>query len=51
VVIGSNAFITRSVPEKTRVSVKDPELQFKAADQGKWERHAFTQEDSWDWVI
>jgi serine O-acetyltransferase len=51
VVIGSNAFITRSVPEKTRVSVKDPELQFKAADQGKWERRAFTQEDSWDWVI
>jgi serine O-acetyltransferase len=29
VVIGSNAFITESVPEKTRVSIKDPELQFK----------------------
>jgi serine O-acetyltransferase len=27
-VIGSNAFITKSVPEKTRVSVKNPELQF-----------------------
>ena len=29
VVIGSNAFVTRSVPEKTKVSVKSPELQFK----------------------
>ena len=51
VVIGSNAFITKSVPEKTRVSVKDPELQFKAAEQGKWERRVFAQDDSWDWVI
>ena len=30
VVIGSNAFITKSVPERTRVSVKNPELQFRA---------------------
>jgi serine O-acetyltransferase len=51
VVIGSNAFITQSVPEKTRVSVKDPDLQFKAAAQGKWERRIFAQDDSWDWVI
>lgn len=28
-VIGSNAFITSSVPEHTRVSIKNPELQFK----------------------
>jgi serine O-acetyltransferase len=51
VVIGSNAFITRSVPEKTRVSVKDPELQYKAAGEHAWERRVFSQEDSWDWVI
>ena len=51
VVIGSNAFITKSVPEKTRVSVKDPELQFKTAGDGKWERRVFAQDDSWDWVI
>ncbi|MDR2133736.1 MAG: serine acetyltransferase, partial [Treponema sp.] len=37
VVIGSNAFITRSVPEKTRVSVKNPELQFKTAEQSRGE--------------
>jgi serine O-acetyltransferase len=51
VVIGSNAFITKSVPEKTRVSVKDPELQFRTAEQANWEHREFTQEDSWDWVI
>ncbi len=28
-VIGSNAFITSSVPDETRVSIKNPELQFK----------------------
>ncbi|MDR0410642.1 MAG: serine acetyltransferase [Treponema sp.] len=29
VVVGSNAFITSSVPEKTKVSVKNPELQYR----------------------
>ncbi len=29
VVIGGNSFVTRSVPEQTRVSAKMPELQFK----------------------
>ena len=29
VVIGGNAFIVKSVPKHTRVSVKNPELQFK----------------------
>ena len=28
-VIGSNAFITSSVPDQTRVSIKNPELKFK----------------------
>ncbi len=28
-VIGSNAFVTSSVPSNTRVSIKNPELQFK----------------------
>lgn len=28
-VIGSNAFVTQSVPPKTRVSIKSPELRFK----------------------
>jgi serine O-acetyltransferase len=53
VVIGSNAFITKSVPEKTRVSVKDPELQFKS-DEGpedKGQSVEFKQEEFWDYVI
>jgi serine O-acetyltransferase len=51
VVIGSNAFITRSVPEKTRVSVKNPDLQFKTAEQSKGEHRELPQEEFWDWVI
>jgi serine O-acetyltransferase len=51
VVIGSNAFITRSVPEQTRVSVKNPELQFKTTEQSNWEQHELAQGESWDWVI
>jgi len=31
VIVGGNAFVTRSVPENTRVSVKNPELQFKSS--------------------
>ncbi|GHV51766.1 serine acetyltransferase [Synergistales bacterium] len=49
VVIGSNSFITKSVPEKTRVSVKNPELQFK---EDKNTRSAeFEQTEFWDFVI
>ncbi|MDR2495466.1 MAG: serine acetyltransferase, partial [Spirochaetaceae bacterium] len=33
VVIGSNAFVTQSVPENTKVSVKNPELQYKTDDR------------------
>lgn len=48
VVIGSNAFITKSVPEKTRVSVKNLEMQYKV-DQSA---HAEPAQDGfWDWVI
>ncbi|GGD98520.1 serine O-acetyltransferase [Paenibacillus nasutitermitis] len=46
VLIGSNVFITTSVPEGTRVSVKNPELVFK----GHTPRE-FVQEFTADWVI
>jgi serine O-acetyltransferase len=49
VVIGSNAFITKSVPERTRVSVKNPELQFK--DDGQKRNVEFPQGEFWDYVI
>jgi serine O-acetyltransferase len=29
VIVGSNAFITKSVPKRTKVSVINPELQYK----------------------
>jgi serine O-acetyltransferase len=51
VVIGSNAFVTKSVPEKTKVSVKNPELQFKSSTQDQWEHQELKQEEFWDWVI
>ncbi|MDR1647397.1 MAG: serine acetyltransferase [Zoogloeaceae bacterium] len=47
-VIGSNAFITQSVPAHTRVSVKDPELQFMKKKEAAVE---FRQEVFWDYVI
>lgn len=34
-VIGSNAFITSSVPDNTRVSIKNPELHFKVRGSGQ----------------
>jgi serine O-acetyltransferase len=49
VVIGSNAFITKSVPERTRVSVKNPELQFKENEQTR--NVEFSQGEFWDYVI
>jgi serine O-acetyltransferase len=49
VVIGSNAFITKSVPEKTRVSIKNPELQFKSDE--KVHAVELVQEEFWDYVI
>ncbi|GHV83076.1 serine acetyltransferase [Spirochaetia bacterium] len=51
VVIGSNAFVTKSVPERTRVSVKNPELQIKAPDQQNVEHKEFDQQEFWDYVI
>ncbi|MDR0563993.1 MAG: serine acetyltransferase [Azoarcus sp.] len=48
-VIGSNVFITQSVPARTRVSVKDPELQFMAKKQES--NVEFKQNVFWDYVI
>jgi serine O-acetyltransferase len=49
VVIGSNAFITKSVPEKTRVSVRNPELQFRTND--KTESVELEQDEFWVYMI
>ncbi|MDR1577064.1 MAG: serine acetyltransferase [Deltaproteobacteria bacterium] len=50
VVIGSNAFITKSIPEKTKVSVKNTELHFIADHKTEVAPEAL-QEEFWDYVI
>jgi serine O-acetyltransferase len=49
VVIGSNAFITKSVPDGTRVSVKNPELQYRSGKAGK--SLEFEQDEFWFYQI
>jgi serine O-acetyltransferase len=65
VVVGSNAFITQSVPQQTKVSVKNPELQYKKhAASGdcpdpcplkqngeQWTKKEFTQDPLWFYTI
>jgi serine O-acetyltransferase len=51
VVIGSNAFVTKSVPEKTKVSVKNPELQFKTSEALSEHKNLDLVDGFWDWVI
>jgi serine O-acetyltransferase len=51
VVIGSNAFVTKSVPEKTKVSVKNPELQFTSDGTSVPAHTELLQDEFWDWVI
>lgn len=49
VVIGSNAFIIKSVPSGTRVSIRNPELQFK--EDKKQQPVEFKQEEAWFYQI
>ncbi|MDR2338769.1 MAG: serine acetyltransferase [Deltaproteobacteria bacterium] len=49
VVIGSNAFITRSIPERTRVSVKNTDLRLMS--EKKEPTSDTLQEEFWDYVI
>jgi serine O-acetyltransferase len=48
-VIGSNVFIAASVPEYTKVSVKNPELQYK--DNNSVPRSELEQDEFWTWTI
>jgi serine O-acetyltransferase len=50
VVIGSNAFVTKSVPEKTKVSIRNPELQYKTDGQASVHSE-LNQSEFWDWII
>jgi serine O-acetyltransferase len=49
VVIGGNAFVIKSIPEKTKVSVKSPELLYK--NGGKSVLNELNQDDDWFYMI
>ncbi|WP_236355028.1 serine O-acetyltransferase EpsC [Konateibacter massiliensis] len=51
VVIGSNAFVTGSVPSKTKVSTKNPELQFKTSSKAEFEVKELIQNGFLDYII
>ena len=51
-VIGSNAFITKSIPEGTRVTIKNQELSYKTGDGNKvFETEEIDQDATWYYNI
>lgn len=50
-VIGGNAFITKSVPEGAKVSIKNQELRYKYDASQPVEKKDFDEEESWFYVI
>lgn len=46
-VIGSNVFITKSIQEGTRVSIKNQELQFKYGSKHEIQKNDLEQDESW----
>jgi serine O-acetyltransferase len=53
VIIASNAFVVKSVPECTKISIINPELQYKFADftNGTNSPTKLEKEKFWDYVI
>ncbi len=49
-VIGGNTFITSSVPPNTRVSIKNPEMEYRTADS-KIRKEEISQGEEWFYVI
>ncbi len=49
-VIGGNTFITSSVPADTRVSMKNPEMEYRTTDN-KRVREEVPQSDEWFYII
>ena len=50
-VIGGNAFITSSVPEGARVSIKTQELHIRFGSSSKSEKKEFENDDNWYYMI
>ncbi len=49
-VIGGNTFITSSVPPETRVSIKNPEMEYRTNDN-KRKREEIKQSEEWYYMI
>ena len=49
-VIGGNTFITSSVPPETRVSIKNPEMEYRTNDN-KRKREEIRQSEEWYYMI
>ncbi|MDR2521833.1 MAG: serine acetyltransferase [Spirochaetaceae bacterium] len=47
-VIGSNVFITQSVPRHTKVSIKNPDLQFRENGTAAASRRGLSQDSFWN---
>lgn len=50
-VIGGNAFITKSIPSNTRVSIKNLELEYKQGSKGTRNTTEIGQSDEWYYII
>ncbi|MBR4628466.1 MAG: serine acetyltransferase [Ruminococcus sp.] len=51
VVVGGNAFITNSIPDGARVSIKNQELRYNYHSSKATERPDFSQDEVWFYVI
>ena len=49
-IIGGNTFITSSVPEETRVSIKNPEMEYRTRDNVV-KTEEIKQSDEWFYII
>ena len=49
-IIGGNTFITSSVPPSTRVSIRNPEMEFRTNDN-KLKKEEMKQSDEWYYMI
>ena len=50
-IIGGNAFITRSIPKGTRVSIKNQELEYDSGADSAWKATDLPQGDEWYYII
>lgn len=51
VVVGGNAFITKSIPDGTRVSIKNQELRYNYDSAHPVESAELEQDESWYYII